>query len=122
VHALEARPGGVLQKDMIAGTPEMVGVMTQTGRPSSHETRTSFVELGPYERLAISHIIDFLPGVKPYDNTITVQFFPLGDCVRMVVTLGPKHGEEFNRMSAMGFTSQFVKLDRPFGGHHSLGR
>jgi uncharacterized protein YndB with AHSA1/START domain len=115
VQAIEARPDGVLHYDMIADTPEMIEVMTQLGRPSSHETRGRFVEIRPHERLAITHLIDFLPGVKPYESTIVVEFFPSGDCVRMVVTLDPMHNEEFTKMSATGFTSQLTKLDRRFG-------
>jgi hypothetical protein len=59
-------------------------------------------------RLAITHVIDFLPGVKPYDSTIVVEFFPAGERVRMVVTLSPMHDEEFSRMQKEGFTSQLA--------------
>jgi hypothetical protein len=85
------------------------------GRPSSHETRASFSELNPFSRLVITHVIDFLPGVQPYESTIVVEFFPRGDSVRMVITLYPMHDEEFTKMTAEGFTSQLTKLDRRFG-------
>jgi uncharacterized protein YndB with AHSA1/START domain len=115
VHALEARPGGPLHYDMIADTPEMIEAMKQMGRPSSHPTRARFSELRPRERLAITHVIDFLPGVKPYESTIVAEFFPRGEYVRMVIALEPMHDEEFTRMSTMGFTSQLAKLDKRFG-------
>lgn len=99
---------------MIADAPEHIEAMKRMGRPTSHQTRGRFVELRPHTRLAITHVIDFLPGVRPYDNTITVEFFPSGADVRMVVTLEPMHNDEFTRMSAMGFTSQLGKLDRRF--------
>jgi hypothetical protein len=54
------------------------------------------------------HVIDFLPGVKPYDSTIVVEFFPAGERVRMVVTLSPMHDEEFSQMQKEGFTSQLA--------------
>ena len=60
-------------------------------------------------------MIDFLPGVKPYDSTIAVEFFRKGESVRMVITLDPMHDDEFTRMSTMGFTSQLTKLDKRFG-------
>ena len=115
VHALEPRLGGTLHYDMIADAPEMVAAMKQMGRPLSHETRGTFSELEPHARLALTHLIDFLPGVKPYDSTIRVEFFPTGQNVRMVVTLEPMHAEEFTKMSAEGFTSQLKKLDARFG-------
>jgi uncharacterized protein YndB with AHSA1/START domain len=116
VHALEARPGGTLHYDMIAATPAMIEVMKQMGRPASHEARGRFSEFQEHKRLAITSLIDFLPGVKPYETTMVAEFFPSGDRVRMVVTRDPMHDEEFTRMSTMGFTSQLTKLDRRLGG------
>jgi uncharacterized protein YndB with AHSA1/START domain len=118
VHALDARVGGVLHYDMIADTPEMVAAMKQMGRPASHETRGRFVEVEPHERLAITHVIDFLPGVTPYDSTMRAEFFPSGGSVRMVVTMDPMHDDELTRMSTEGFTSQLTKVDRRFAGAH----
>ena len=116
VHVMEARLGGELRYDMIADAPEMIAAMRQMGQPVSHGTRGRFTEMKPYERLALTHTIDFLPGVAPYDNTMTVEFFPSGANVRMVVTLDPMHDDEFTKMSATGFGSQLTKLDRRFGG------
>jgi uncharacterized protein YndB with AHSA1/START domain len=114
VHTIEARAGGQLHYDMIAATPEMIEAMKQMGRPPSHESRGRFAEFRPYERLTLVHVIDFLPGVQPYDSTIVVDFFPSGEFVRMVVTLHPMHDEEFSNMQVMGFTSQLTKLDKRF--------
>jgi uncharacterized protein YndB with AHSA1/START domain len=116
VHTLEARVGGILHYDMIADAREMIAAMQRTGRPTSHEARARFTEFKPLERVAITSVIDFLPGVEPYESTIGVDFFPSGKSVRMVVTLQPMHDEEFTKMSTMGFTSQLTKLDRRFRG------
>jgi uncharacterized protein YndB with AHSA1/START domain len=115
VHAIEARQGGLLHYDMIADAPEQIEAMKRMGHPISHGTRGRFTEVRPHERLAITHVIDFLPGVKPYESTMVLELFPSGDSVRMVVTLEPMHNEEFTRMSTEGFTSQLGKLDRRFG-------
>src|SRR5262249_53469591 len=101
--------------DMIADAPEQIEAMKQIGRPSSHATRGRFAEFRPHERLAITHMIDSLPGVKPYESTMVVEFFPSGESVRMVITLDPMHEEEFTKMSTVGFTSQLTKLDKRFG-------
>jgi uncharacterized protein YndB with AHSA1/START domain len=114
VHSLEVRVGGRLHYDMIADAPEMIEAMRRTGRPPSHVTRARFVEVKPHEQLVIAHVIDFLPGVKPYDSTMKVDFFASGHSVRMVVTLEPMHDEEFTKMSALGFSSQLSKLDKRF--------
>ena len=114
VRTLEAREGGALHYDMIAATPEMIEAMARMGRPSSHATRGRYTEFKPYRRLAITHLIDFLPGVKAYESALLVQFFPSGDSVRMVITLEPMHDEEFTKMSTLGFTSQLAKLEKRF--------
>jgi hypothetical protein len=90
--------------------------MKRMGRPTSYETRGTFVEISPHRRLAITHVIDFLAEVTPYESTMVVEFFPSDKHVRMVVTLDPMHNEEFTRMSTVGFTSQLTKLDKRFGG------
>jgi hypothetical protein len=100
---------------MIADSPEMIAAMKQMGRPTSHEARARFTEIRPHDRLAITSVIDFLPGMKPYESTIVAEFFPSGETVRMVVTLGPMHNEEFTQMQKEGFTSQLSKLDKRYG-------
>jgi len=114
VHAIEARVNGMLHYDMIADTPEMIEAMKQMGRPTSTETRARFSEFKPCERLALSHVMDFVPGVEPYEHTILVEFFPRGDWARMVTTVQRMHDDEFTRMSVEGFTSQLKRLDRRF--------
>ncbi len=114
VHSIEARVNGELHYEMIAEAPEMIEAMKQMGRPISHETRARFSEFKPFERLVLNHVMDFLPGVKPYESTIVVEFFPVGEAVRMVITLHPLHDDEFTRMTVEGFTSQLTKLDRRF--------
>lgn len=115
VHAIDARVGGALRYDMIADAPDMVAALKQMGRPASHPTSARFSVVAPHERLAITSLIDFLPGVTPYEMTMAVEFAPTGDQVRMIVKLDRLHSDEFTKMSTEGFTSQLGKLDRRFG-------
>jgi uncharacterized protein YndB with AHSA1/START domain len=114
VKALEAKLGGRLHYDMIAHAPEVVEQMKKMGAPLSHETRGTFSEFKPHQRLVLTHIIDFLPGVKPYDSTMVLELFPSGSSVRMVVTLSPMHDAQTTQMQLEGFTSQLTKLDKRF--------
>jgi uncharacterized protein YndB with AHSA1/START domain len=114
VRVLDARTGGALEYDMVADSPEMVAEMRRLGQPASHATRARFSELRPHERLVITNVIDFLPGVEPYESVVAVDFFTTGDRVRMVVALDPMHTEEVTRMQEQGFTSQLTKLDARF--------
>jgi len=97
---------------------EMVAVMKGLGLPASHVERARFSEFRPLERLVLAIMMDFLPGVAPYEGTLTVDFFPSGEWVRMVVTLSPMHDEEFTKMASEGLASQFRNLDKLFQGRN----
>jgi uncharacterized protein YndB with AHSA1/START domain len=114
VHALEARVGGSLRYDMIADSPEMIAAMKEMGQPTTHATRSSFTELKQHERLVLTNVIDFLPGVESYKSDIAVDFSVVGDTVCMVVTLDGMHNDEFTKMQKEGFASQLTKLDQRF--------
>jgi len=114
VHALEARLGGALQYDMIADSAEVIAEMKKMGQPIKHGTRGTFSEFKPFQRLALTHVIDFLPGVKPYESRMEVDLIASGKNVKMVVTLFPMHSPEFTGMQVEGFTSQLTKLDKRF--------
>jgi uncharacterized protein YndB with AHSA1/START domain len=115
VHELDARIGGALRYDMIADSKEMIAAMKQMGQPTSHQTNSRFTELTPHARLVITNVIDFLPGVAPYESNIAVEFSVVGELVQMVVTLDPMHSDEFTKMQEQGFTSQLSKLNQRFG-------
>lgn len=114
VHEIDARVGGALRYDMVADSAEMIAAMKQMDQPPSHKTTSSFSELKPRTRLVLTNVIDFLPGVATYESNIAVDFFEVGDSVRMVVTLDAMHSDEFTKMQEQGFTSQLTKLDARF--------
>ena len=114
VHELDARVGGALRYDMIASAPEAIAAMKAMGQPTSHATKSRFTELVPRERLVLTNVIDFLPGVAPYESDIAVELLASGGRVRMVVTLDGMHNEEFTNMQKEGCTSQLTKLDERF--------
>jgi uncharacterized protein YndB with AHSA1/START domain len=115
VHAMDPRPGGAFEYDMIADAPEMVEAMRSMGRPASHMTRGSFAEFRPLERLTLVHIIDFVPDSPVYESKLDVSFRAAGDQATMIVTVHPHLDPFMTRMTIEGFTSQLGKLDRRFG-------
>ena len=91
-------------------------MLFRSGLGPSSSVRARFAEFRPYQRLVLMHIIDFVQGVKPYESTIAVGFFPSGDRVRMVTTIEPMHNEEFTQTSIRVFTSQLKMLEGRFQG------
>ena len=114
VRSIEAREGGTLHYDMIAVAPADIATRNQMGLAPASSVRARFTEFRPYQRLILTHVIDFVPGVKPYEQTIAVDFFPAGDAVRMVTTIEPMHNEEFTQTSIRVFTSQLKMLEGRF--------
>jgi uncharacterized protein YndB with AHSA1/START domain len=119
VHALDARLGGSLRYDVIASSPEAIEGMKKIGMPPMHKTHGKFSELKPQERLAMTHMMDFLPGVPPYENTMVVELFPTGGSVRMAVTLTPMHDGDFSQMQREGLNQPAHKARSPV---RALGR
>jgi uncharacterized protein YndB with AHSA1/START domain len=111
VHTLDLRVGGTLFYDMIAVGPEQIAYMKGAGMPLSHETRGTFVEMQMPTRLKILHIIDFIPGLPPYENNMLLELFPEGKNVRMRVTIDPHYTSEWTKRSLAGFTSQLTKVE-----------
>lgn len=114
VHTIEAREGGSLHYEMIAVEPAAAATRKELGLPPSSSVRARFTQFMPYQRLTLAHIVDFVPGVKPYESMITVEFFPAGDAVRMVTTIEPMHDEEFTKTSIRVFNNQLKMLEERF--------
>ena len=115
VRTMEGKLGGAMFYDMIANAPEQIAEMKRQGFAVQHKTRGRFGEYEKHKRLVLNHVIDFLPGVRHYESTIEVDFYPKGNETRMVVTLHAMHDEKFTGMAVEGFTSQLSKLDDRFG-------
>src|SRR5579863_1967126 len=111
VQTIEAREGGALHYDMIAVVPADIATRSQLGLAPANSVRARFTEFKPYQRLMLAHVIDFVPGVKSYESTIAVDFFPAGDRVRMVTTIEPMHNEDFTQTSVRVFNSQLKMLE-----------
>jgi len=114
VRTLEARAGGRLEYTMIAEGAAQIAAMKHMGQPLAQAARARFGELRKDERLTLICLIDFFPGVEPYETTVAVDFRSAGASSTMVITLEPMHSEQFTHMARAGWASQLGKLDRRF--------
>lgn len=110
VHKLEARPGGELLYDMIAATPEHIEFMRKANMPISTATRGKFASIAPLQHLELVHLIDFVPGQKPYENRIRAEFIREERGARMVVTVQAHPDPHWTRQAGMGLESQLTKV------------
>jgi len=114
VQTIEARQGGTLHYEMTAQASADVAKREQMGLAPSSVVRARFTEFRPYQRLTLTHLMDFVPGVRPYEQAIAVDFFPAGETVRMVTTIEALHDEDFTQTSIRVFTDQLQMLERRF--------
>lgn len=121
VHAMEPRVGGALHYSMIAVGEEQIAYMLQSGHSVSHAVRGKFSELVPLERLKLTQMIDFVPGVEPYEHDMLVEFSRQASSSRMVVTVAPHVSEELSRMAALGFESQLTKVPAVLAARKAAG-
>jgi uncharacterized protein YndB with AHSA1/START domain len=111
VHKLDLRPGGVLEYDMIASAPAQVEFMKRAGMPLTTPARVTYTEVVHHRRLGFTHLVDFVPGVAPYDVVTEVDFDPSPAGTRMIVTIDAMHDDQWTQNASMGWESQLRKLE-----------
>ena len=112
VDTLELEPGGQLLYTMTARAPEQIEFMRSVGMPLSTESRKTFTEVVPGRRLAYTSLVDFVPGVDPYEAETVVDFEETADGVRAVMTMEPLHDDEWTQRLVMGRSNELDNLAR----------
>ena len=119
VRKLELRPGGELLYAMTATAPEQVEFMKNAGMPLTTESRKTFTELVRPRRIAYQSLIDFVPGVKPYQHLTVVDLNPNGDEVRVVMAMEPLHDEVWTQRLKLGRENELDNLARLIDRQHA---
>ena len=112
VHAIDLRPGGLLLYTMIADTAETIELMKRQGMPVSQELRITFREIIPLQRLAYTHLADFIPGVAAYDVETVVTLEQDGSRVKMKLRFDRMHDETWTRRAAASWDLELNRLAR----------
>ena len=110
VHKLDLRVGGELLYDMIASGPEQIEFMKKANMPLALATRASFGEIAPLQHLELVHVMDFVPGMTPYEQRIRVEFSREHGAARMLIIVEPHTTPEWTQRAVMGMESQLTKV------------
>jgi len=70
-------------------------------------------------RIAYRSLIDFVPGVDPYQELTVVDLTPSGDSVRVVMTMEPLHDEVWTQRLVMGRENELNNLARVIDRQHA---
>jgi uncharacterized protein YndB with AHSA1/START domain len=116
VRSLDLRPGGALRYAMTAVEPDKVAFMKAHGMPVTQEVSVTFTAVEPRRRLAFVNLVDFVPGVAPYDSAVEVLFEPVAGGVRLTVLVDRMHDETWTQRAAMGWGQQLGRLEATLRG------
>ena len=110
VRSLDLRAGGVLDYTMTATRAQEIEYMKKAGMPLSTLNKIRFTEVSPPRHLAYRELVDFIPGVEPYEVAVAVDFLPVPDGVRVVVTFDRMHDERWTELAKLGRESELDRL------------
>ena len=110
VDTLELRPGGQLIYTMTATAPEQIAFMQGAGLPLSTQSQKTFTEIDAPRRLAYDSLVDFIPGVEPYEFATIVDLEPAGGTVKVTMTVEAMHDDEWTQRLLAGRANELDNL------------
>ena len=79
--------------------------------PVDQPCRLTFREIEAPRRLDYTNVVDFIPGVAPYDADTVVELFPVsGGRTRLVLTIDAMHDDAWTQRATMGWEQELGKL------------
>ncbi len=113
VRSLELRAGGELVYVMSAVAQEQIDYMKKAGMPASTQHTLTFTEVIPPRRLAYRSMVDFVPGVAPYEVETLLELHEVeGGGTRLVLTFDAMHDDRWTQLARMGHESELERLER----------
>lgn len=111
VLALDVRVGGGFDIVMTATAPEQVAYLHKHGIPVVSHARGTYTEVDPPRGLAWRSLVDFVPGVAPYEVTSSVILQALADGRTAMTFISDRmHDAMWTRNAEMGWTQQLDRL------------
>ena len=112
VDVLELRVGGALDHTMTATGPEQIAFMEKAGMPLSTRSHKEFTEVDEPRRLAYVSLIDFVPGLDPYEHLTVVTLERTASGTDVVMECEPLHDQEWTERIVAGRTNELDNLER----------
>jgi uncharacterized protein YndB with AHSA1/START domain len=112
VDTLDLRPGGSLDYTMTATGPEQVAFMEQAGLPLSTPSHKEFTEVVEPTRLGYVSLIDFVPGLEPYDHLTVITLERTATGTDVVMECAPLHDQDWTDRIVAGRTNELDNLER----------
>jgi uncharacterized protein YndB with AHSA1/START domain len=111
VIELDLRPGGLLVYEMIAVGPEQVAFMESAGLPLRSVSRKTFTTVERPHRLGYRSLIDFVPGVEPYEHLTEIEFRADGGGTLVVMEMERLHDADWTGRLVAGRSNELDNLE-----------
>ena len=115
IRRLEISPGGKFEYEMTATGPEQVEALKKASLPLTSRAHGSYKEIKAPKRLLYKTLVDFIPGVTPYEIATLVEFQIVPGGTRLTVIQDAMHDEGWTKMAEMGLKSSLDKLEKLMG-------
>jgi uncharacterized protein YndB with AHSA1/START domain len=112
VQQLELEPGGTLLYAMTATGDEQIAFMESAGMPLRTVSTKTFAAIDPVRRLAYRSVVDFVPGMPPYEFLTEIELSPEDAGTRVVMRMEPLHDEEWTQRLVAGRENELENLAR----------
>jgi len=110
VDRLDLRVGGSLDYTMTAVGPEQIAFMLRSGLPLTTRAHKEFTEVEATHRLAYSSLVDFVPGVAPYQHRTVVSLEATTGGTAVEMWVDPLHDREWTERIASGRATELDTL------------
>jgi uncharacterized protein YndB with AHSA1/START domain len=121
VDVLDLRPGGTLVYTMTATGQEQIAFMEEAGMPLSTTSRKEFTEVDEPTRLAYTSLIDFVPGLEPYEHLTVVTLEHTTSGTDVVMQMEPLHDDLWTERIHAGRANELDNLARLISGANLHG-
>ena len=112
VEKLELRVGGALHYSFTAVGPNQVKFMQQAGQPLVQHMKARYTLVQPKTAAAWQNLIEFVPGITPYEAESRFDLEARGKQVHMKLRFDAMHDEQLTKYAEMGWTEELGKLEK----------
>jgi uncharacterized protein YndB with AHSA1/START domain len=112
VKKLDLRVGGELIYSLTATGPQQIEFMKNAGMPLSTEARKTFTALERPRRIGYLSLIDFVPGLEPYEELTMIELSPVAEGTQVVMLADPMHDEVWTQRLVAGRSNELDNLGK----------
>ncbi len=112
VSRLELRVGGALHYAFTAVGPQQVEFMKQANQPLTQHMKARYTLVQPKTAAAWNNLVEFIPGITPYEVESRFDLEPRGKQVHMKLRFDAMHDEQFTQFAEMGWKEELGKLEK----------